>query len=58
MSFKDIFDRNLSWRRFGKSLTISTIEAIFQGKQELFEGLYLAGTEYDWPMHPVIHIDF
>ena len=26
-------------RRFGKSLLISTLEAYFQGKQELFEGL-------------------
>ena len=27
-------------RRFGKSLTISTLEAMFQGKAELFKGLY------------------
>ena len=26
-------------RRFGKSLLISTLEAYFQGKKELFEGL-------------------
>ncbi len=45
-------------RRFGKSLTVSTLKAVFQGRRELFEGLYLAGTDYDWPVHPVIHIDF
>ena len=45
-------------RRFGKSLAVSTIEAIFRGRRELFEGLYLTGTDYDWPVHPVIHIDF
>ena len=45
-------------RRFGKSLTVSTLEAIFKGERELFHGLYLDSTDYDWPVHPVIHIDF
>ncbi len=45
-------------RRFGKSLTISTLEAIFSGKRELFKGLYIDSTEYDWDTYPVIHIDF
>ncbi len=45
-------------RRFGKSLTLSTLEAIFKGKRELFKGLYIDGTDYDWKEHPVIHIDF
>ena len=45
-------------RRFGKSLTVSTLEAIFKGKRELFKGLYIDGTDYDWFIHPVIHIDF
>ena len=45
-------------RRFGKSLAISTLEAIFKGKRDLFKGLYLGNTDYDWPVHPVIHIDF
>lgn len=45
-------------RRFGKSLTVSTLEAIFKGKRELFKGLYIDGTDYDWSIHPVIHIDF
>ena len=45
-------------RRFGKSLTISTLEAIFEGKRELFKGLYIDSTDYDWSVHPIIHIDF
>lgn len=32
-------------RRFGKSLLVSTLEAYFQGKRELFEGLAIAGLE-------------
>ena len=45
-------------RRFGKSLTLSTLEAIFKGKRELFKGLYIDSTDYDWKKYPVIHIDF
>ena len=45
-------------RRFGKSLTVSTLEAIFRGKRELFEGLYIAGQNYDWQEYPVVHLDF
>jgi len=45
-------------RRFGKSLTVSTLDAIFKGKRELFDGLYIAGTDYDWRKYPVIHLDF
>ena len=44
-------------RRFGKSLTVSTLKAIFQGKRELFEGLAIAERDYDWKTHPVIHLD-
>ena len=44
-------------RRFGKSLLISTIKATFQGRRDLFEGLALADSGYDWPVHPVIHLD-
>ena len=35
-------------RRFGKSLLISTLEAYFQGKRELFEGLAMEKLEKDW----------
>jgi len=45
-------------RRFGKSLTLSTLEAIFKGKREFFKGLYIDSTDYDWKEYPVIHIDF
>ena len=44
-------------RRFGKSLTLSTLKAIFQGKKELFKGLYIENQPYDWKPYPVIHID-
>ena len=45
-------------RRFGKSLTVSTLEAIFQGRRELFKGLAIDKTDYDWKAYPIIHIDF
>lgn len=45
-------------RRFGKTLTINTLEAIFKGKRELFKGLAIDSTDYDWKEYPVIHIDF
>ena len=32
-------------RRFGKSLLISTLQAYFEGKRELFEGLAIADLE-------------
>ena len=44
-------------RRFGKSLLVSTLEAIFQGKRELFQGLALYDKPYDWKPYPVIHLD-
>jgi hypothetical protein len=45
-------------RRFGKSLTCSTLEAIFQGRRELFEGLAISKLDYNWKKHPVIRLDF
>ena len=45
-------------RRFGKSLTIRTLEEIFKGSRELFKGLYIDKADYDWKVYPVIHIDF
>ncbi len=44
-------------RRFGKSLLISTLEAYFQGKKELFDGLAIAEKEKEWTVRPVLHID-
>ena len=44
-------------RRFGKSLILSTIEAYFEGRKDLFEGLAIADLEKDWKALPVIHVD-
>ena len=44
-------------RRFGKSLLVSTLEAYFLGKKELFEGLALEGLEQKWEKRPVLHLD-
>ena len=44
-------------RRFGKSLTISTLKAVFEGKKELFKGLAIYNKPYDWKPYPVIHLD-
>ena len=45
-------------RRFGKSLLISTLEAYFSGKKELFKGLKIDELEKDWEEYPVFRIDF
>ena len=45
-------------RRFGKSLLVSTLEAYFQGRKELFTGLAMEKLEKDWTQHPVLHVDF
>jgi len=44
-------------RRFGKSLLLSTIEAYFEGKRELFEGLAIMQMEREWKRYPVLHMD-
>ena len=44
-------------RRFGKSLLISTLEAYFQGKKELFEGLAISKLEQKWESYTVFHLD-
>lgn len=43
-------------RRFGKSLLLSTLEAYFQGKKELFQGLAIEQLEKKWTVHPVLHL--
>ncbi len=45
-------------RRFGKSLTLSTLKALFEGKRELFKGLYIYDREWEWKKWPVLHFDF
>lgn len=45
-------------RRFGKSLTVSTLKAIFAGEKELFSGLAIADTDWEWDKYPILHLDF
>jgi len=44
-------------RRFGKSLLVSTMEAYFSGKKDLFTGLALDALEKEWKEYPVLHLD-
>ncbi|MEZ4707714.1 MAG: ATP-binding protein [Caldilineaceae bacterium] len=45
-------------RRFGKSLMVSTLEEIFRGSRDLFQGLWIhEETDYNWAVHPVIRLD-
>lgn len=44
-------------RRFGKSLLLSTIEAYFLGKKDLFKGLAINELEKEWKVYPVLHLD-
>lgn len=44
-------------RRFGKSLLLTTFEAYFQGRKDLFEGLAIERLETEWKEYPVLHID-
>ena len=45
-------------RRFGKSLTVSALKAIFSGRRELFEGLAISKTDWKWEKFPIIHFEF
>ncbi len=45
-------------RRFGKSLLLSTLDEIFQGNKELFKGLWLHDSAYQWQKHPILRLDF
>ena len=44
-------------RRFGKSLLMSTLEAYFKGRKELFRGLEIEKLEEDWIEYPVFRFD-
>ncbi len=44
-------------RRFGKSLLVSTLQAYFEGKKELFKGLAIEKLEQEWTEYPVLHFD-
>ena len=41
-------------RRFGKSLLVSTLQAYFEGRKDLFKGLYIYNAEKDWEQYPVL----
>ena len=45
-------------RRFGKSLLVSTLDAYFRGKKDLFQGLAMERLEKEWNVYPVLHLDF
>lgn len=44
-------------RRFGKSLFLSTLQYFFEGQHELFKGLYIDNTDWDWETYPVLRLD-
>ncbi len=44
-------------RRFGKSVLIDTLQAYFEGRKDLFEGLKIMELEKDWKQYPVIRLD-
>ena len=44
-------------RRFGKSLLVSTLQAYFEGRRELFKGLYIDSVEKEWTEYPVLRFD-
>src|SRR6056297_1797159 len=45
-------------RRFGKSLFLNTIKRFYEGKKELFKGLYIYDYDWKWEEYPIIHLDF
>ena len=44
-------------RRFGKSILVDTLQAYFEGRKDLFEGLKIMELEKDWKQYPVIRLD-
>ncbi|MGL5013239.1 MAG: AAA family ATPase [Bacteroidales bacterium] len=44
-------------RRFGKSLTVSSLSYIFQGRRDLFAGLKIDAMDYDWMQYPVVNLN-
>lgn len=45
-------------RRFGKSLFLDTIKRFYEGKKDLFAGLYIHDFNWEWEEYPVVHLDF
>ena len=44
-------------RRFGKSLLVSTLQAYFEGRKDLFKGLFIETVEKEWVKYPVLRLD-
>ena len=44
-------------RRFGKSLTVSTLKALFSARRELFDGLAIEKESWEWEKYPIIHFE-
>ena len=44
-------------RRFGKSLLVSTLEALFKGERELFAGTWIHDGDWPWEAHAVLRLD-
>ncbi|MDE6522705.1 MAG: ATP-binding protein, partial [Muribaculaceae bacterium] len=44
-------------RRFGKSLFLSSLQYFFEGRRELFKGLYIDSTDWNWESYPVLRLD-
>ena len=45
-------------RRFGKSLFLSVLDEILRGHKNLFDDLWIGKSDYSWPIHGIIHLDF
>src|SRR5579871_4344964 len=45
-------------RRFGKSLLVSMMKEVLSGSKDLFDGLWIANSDYQWKKHGVISLDF
>ena len=43
-------------RRFGKSLLVSTLQAYYEGRKDLFKGLFIETVEKDWTEYPVLRL--
>ena len=43
-------------RRFGKSLLVSTLQSYFEGRKDLFKGLYIEQVEKEWTEYPVLRL--
>ncbi|MBD5182061.1 MAG: ATP-binding protein [Bacteroidales bacterium] len=44
-------------RRFGKSLFLSTLRYFFEGRRDLFRGLFIDSADWDWQPYPVLYLD-